>query len=40
MAVLKQKYKGTIIAKYELKRSFKANQFSAFIFRSKLLAKN
>jgi hypothetical protein len=40
MAVLKQKYKGTIIAKYELKRSLKANQFSAFIFRSKLLAKN
>ena len=40
MAVIKQKIRAFRFAKYELERTFKVNQFSAFIFGSKMLAKN
>jgi hypothetical protein len=39
VAVINSNIRALRFAKYELERSFKVNQFSAFIFGSKMLAK-
>jgi hypothetical protein len=39
VAVINNNIKALRLAKYELERSFKVNQFPAFIFGSKMLAK-